>query len=126
YRLVDAAICWVCRVELPPSVELHKRQSIRGVAVHLVRGREDEDRLGGMATGALEQRESAVGVHREVCLWIGGGPIVRRLGRGVHDERVVFSVPCEQRFHRDAITNIRRDVPIPRVRSLQPLAYPRG
>ena len=72
---------------VPAGLQLGKSQSIRRVAVDLVGGHVDERALGTRLPRGFQQVERADGVGIEVIERDGGGAIVGRLGRGVHDDR---------------------------------------
>ena len=97
------------------------------VAVHLVRRREDERHLGRVLARGLEHHERAVRVHGEVHDRIARRPVVRRLRRGVHDEREVAAIRREHLVHRIQVADVRANVRVARAElPLQLLALPRG
>jgi hypothetical protein len=84
HRQVDALIPAVIAWQLEPAADVFQRERVGKVAVDLVRGGEDERRVGTMvrvapAGSAFQARDGEVGLP-------GGGPVVRRLGGGVDDE----------------------------------------
>ena len=86
HRRVDAVEVAVVLGQLEARLQLDERQAVRRVAVHLVRRREDERRVGRVGARRLEQVECAVRVDGEVGLGVGRGPVVRGLRGRVDDE----------------------------------------
>ena len=108
--LADAVPVGVVGVDLPPVAGVDQRQPVRGVAVDLVGAGEDEHRIGAVVPRGLQQVQGAVGVDREVGVGIGGGPVVRRLSRGVHDEFDVGPVLREQVVDEVGVADVAVDV----------------
>ena len=70
-RLIDAEVfrdsVLVSRIGVVvPFFELHKRDSIRPVAINLVRAHEDEHRFGAMATRGLQQVQGSRRIRVEI------------------------------------------------------------
>ena len=86
HRGRDAVVVLVVARELEPLLVLLQRQEVRRVAVDLVGRAEDERGVDRVLARRLEQVERAVGVDAEVGLRVLGGPVVRGLGGGVHDQ----------------------------------------
>ena len=90
--LPDSIGVGVSRFDFPAFLELHQGKPIGSVAVHLVRGRENEHRVRRRAPALLEHDCCPVRVHRKIGGRIQRCPIVRGLRRGVHDERNIAAV----------------------------------
>ena len=86
HRGRDAVVVLVVARELEALLVLLERQAVRRVAVDLVGRAEDERGVDRVLARRLEQVERAVGVDAEVGLRLLGGPVVRGLGGGVHDQ----------------------------------------
>ena len=66
----NARLVFVAGLDLPTPLELLKRELIGRVPIDLVRGVENEGRLGTKISGRFQEIEGAVGVDREINLRI--------------------------------------------------------
>jgi hypothetical protein len=73
----------------------------------------------GQTARAVEQDQRPSGIDREIRVRIAGGPVVRRLRGGVHDQPDLAAVQREERLHGGAVADVGRGVPIPGT-SLEP------
>ena len=96
HRLVDPVVPGMIGLELPAAITLDKRERVRPVAVHLVRGREDEHRLRCVEACRLEQVQRPDCVDVEIGERLTGRPVVGGLCCGVHDERDLVAVAAEE------------------------------
>ncbi len=113
-------------VDLPARRQLDQRQTVGVVAVDLVGRGEDEAGPGSELTRRFEQVERAVGVDAEVGVGILRRPVVRRLGRRVHDQLDVGAVLGEQGLDPLAIPDVDLAMGVVRDRRFQVATAPLG
>ena len=106
HRLRNAGLVFVAGLDFPALGQLDQRQSVRRVAVDLVRGRENKGGLGTEQTGRLKQIQRADGIHAEVGVGVAGGPVVRGLGGGVNHQGDVLAQLLEKFFDRSAVADV--------------------
>src|SRR6267378_7159531 len=126
HRLVDAVRRErMLGTDLPTRFLLDERQQVGRVAIDLVGAGEDEDRIGAVEAGRLEQVERAVGVDGEIDLRIACRPIMRRLSRGMDDRVDRGAILGEGRVHQLGVADVAVDMAIALDLDLEPLAAPR-
>ena len=106
HRGRDAVVVLVVARDLEPLLVLLERQEVRRVAVDLVGRAEDERGVDRVLARRLEQVERAVGVDAEVRLRVLGGPVVRGLGGGVHDQLDVAGVLGEDALDAVGVADV--------------------
>ena len=82
--------------EFPTGGLLDQRQPIGGVAIDLVRAREDKAGVWAILPGRFQQIERAIGVNRKVDKWRLRRPIMRGLRRGMDNHRYICLVTLEE------------------------------
>jgi hypothetical protein len=92
--------------QLEPGFELLEGKVVGPVAIHLVRGDEDEGRVRRVPASGLEQVQGPVRVDREVRLRVRGRPVVGGLSRRVDDQREVALVLGPQPLDPAAIADV--------------------
>ena len=92
HRFGNAGFVLVPRLDFPAQRQFAQWQSVRRVAIDLVRRRENEWRLRANCAGGFKQVQGAIRVNREIGLRIARGPIVGRLRRRVDDSGDVASM----------------------------------
>ena len=93
-------------VELPARLLLDQGKLVRGVAVDLAGGGEDEGRLRAVAAGLLEQEQGGAGVDVEVGLRLAARPVVGGLARGVDHAADVPAVGGEDAGDRLPVPDV--------------------
>ncbi len=96
----------VARLDFPAEVKFLERETIRSVAVDLVRRGENEGRFRAIVSRRFEEIEGPIGVDREIHLRIARRPVVRRLGRSVNDRGQFAPVGFEDFVYRTGIANV--------------------
>src|SRR4051812_18605434 len=79
-------------VDFPTTIEFNQRKLVRRIAVNLVGGCENENRVRTVVASGLQHDQRTVGIDGEVDERVFGGPVVGRLGRGVNHQTNVAAM----------------------------------
>ena len=110
--------------EIPAGFLFHEGDRVGPVAIDLVGGEMDKNRLRGVSANRLKQIEGSSGIDIKIIKRDLGGQIVGWLGGGVHDQIRLF--PLEKGEDGRAITDVEGDVMIIRKGVFQTLPIPEG
>lgn len=127
HGLVDTVfVPGVGAVQFPAGVPFHQRKPVRGVAVDLIGGSEDEGRLRAVLACGFQQYQGGAGIDVEVGEGFARGPVVGGLSSGMHYHLDPLAEAGEQLVHCRLVADVRVHVRIARQFFLQLFHMPFG